>query len=315
VEIESMAVRMHMLREILYFKGGMRNMSEDHSNITVKSGLPGWLTGVLVLLGALAIAGVGYGWHNSTQLDIARQTTATDVRNIKQTVDVDLAGVKDRLARSENNNEQLQSDLSVVTKRLRITQGQLKTAREEAAQMREEATQKFTALDSSVQGVRGELTTKASTDDLKTTNGQVSEVRTDLTSTKNDLQMARSELGTLIARTHEDVEQLRRLGERDYYEFTVAGKGKSQKVGNVTVELRGVNQKKNQCDIALTAEDKRYEKKNRAANEPIFFYLQGTRVPEEVVINKIGKNEISGYVSVPKANQQKAPATGGTSGQ
>jgi uncharacterized protein (DUF2141 family) len=289
-------------------------MSENHENITVKAGSPGWIAVVMLLLGAVAVGGLAYGWYNSTQLDTTRQAVNTDVRNLKQAVDVDLAGVKDRVARSENSNEQLQSDLTVVTKRLRITQGQLKTAREEAAQMHEEAAQKMTALDTSVQGVRGELTTKANTDDLKATNGQVTEVRTDLDSTKSDLKMARSELGTLIARTHEDVEQLRRLGERDYLEFTVAGKGKSQKVGNVTVELRGVNQKKNQFDLALTAEDKRYEKKNRNANEPIFFYLQGTRQPEEVVINKIGKNEISGYVSIPKSNQQ-VPAATGTSGK
>jgi uncharacterized protein (DUF2141 family) len=288
-------------------------MSENHENITVRSGMPGWVAVAILLIGAVALGGVAYGWYNSTQVQSTHQAMTTDVRNLKQGVDVDLAAVKDRLASSENKNEQLESDLSVVTKRLRITQGQLKSAREEAAKMHEEASQKFTALDTTVEGVRGELTTKASADDLKTTNGQVSEVRTDLTSTKNDLQMARSELGTLIARTHEDVEQLRRLGERDYFEFTIAGKGKSQKVGNVTVELRGVNQKKNQFDIALTAEDKRYEKKNRAANEPIFFYIQGTRQPEEVVINKIGRNEISGYVSIPKANQQ-APAATGTSG-
>ena len=41
-------------------------------------------------------------------------------------------------------------------------------------------------------------------------------------------------------------------------------------------------------------------------NEPIFFYLHGTKIPQELVINKVGKDTVSGYVSIPKANS--APA-------
>jgi hypothetical protein len=88
------------------------------------------------------------------------------------------------------------------------------------------------------------------------------------------------------------------------------GKGKPEKIGNVTVEIRGINEKRHQFSIALTVEDKRYEKKNRAANEPIFFYIQGTRLPEELVINSVGKNKITGYLSIPKANQQQANGAG-----
>jgi len=63
----------------------------------------------------------------------------------------------------------------------------------------------------------------------------------------------------------------------------------------------------------MTVEDKRFEKKNRALNEPIFFYVTGTHIPEEIVINKVGKNTISGYVSIPKANSQTS-ATAAKSG-
>jgi hypothetical protein len=125
--------------------------------------------------------------------------------------------------------------------------------------------------------------------------------------------MARSEMGTLIARNHDEIDQLRRLGEREYVEFTVVGKNKPVKVGNVTVELKGVNEKRNQFSAAITVEDKTFEKKNRAMNEPIFFYLSGTHIPQEVVVNKVGKNTISGYVSIPKANSQTS-ATAAKSG-
>jgi hypothetical protein len=126
--------------------------------------------------------------------------------------------------------------------------------------------------------------------------------------------MARSEMGTLIARNHDEIDQLRRLGEREYVEFTVVGKNKPQKVGNVTVELKSVNQKRNQYSVVMTVEDKRFEKKNRALNEPVFFYTSGTRLPEELVINKVSKDQVSGYVSIPKANTQSASTTS-TSGR
>jgi hypothetical protein len=59
-------------------------------------------------------------------------------------------------------------------------------------------------------------------------------------------------------------------------------------------------------------EDKRYEEKNSNVNTPIFFYLSGTRQPEELVINKIGKNTITGYLSIPKANSQPGTSAAST---
>jgi hypothetical protein len=59
----------------------------------------------------------------------------------------------------------------------------------------------------------------------------------------------------------------------------------------------------------MTVEDKRFEKKNRALNEPIFFYTAGTHLPEEVVVNKVGKDQISGYISIPKVNAEQASAS------
>ena len=49
-------------------------------------------------------------------------------------------------------------------------------------------------------------------------------------------------------------------------------------------------------------------------NEPIFFYLSGTHIPEEIVVNKVGKNTISGYLSIPKANSQTAASAAAKSG-
>ena len=272
----------------------------DEYNVESKSGAS-WHLPAIIVLGLIAIGGLAFGWNASSKLDATQQAVTAQVNSFKQGVEQDMGSLKDRIAQDEKTNTDLQGDLKVVTDKLKITQGQLKKARAEAAAANQDTVQKLTALDT---GVRSELATKAATDDLKNVDTKVVGVRTDLDTTREDLKMARSEMGTLIARNHDEIDQLRRLGERDYTEFTITGKNRPQKVANVTVELKGVNPKRNQFNLAMVVEDKRFEKKNRAANEPIFFYMTGTHIPEEIVINKIGKDTISGYVSIPKANQE-----------
>jgi uncharacterized protein (DUF2141 family) len=284
-------------------------MSEERI-IETSSG-SSWQLPAIIVLGLVALGGLGFGWNASSKLDATQQQVAAQVKTVQQSVQQDMSSLKDRIAQDEKSNTDLRGDLTVVTKKLRITQGQLKSAREEAAKLHDDSTQKITALDTSV---HSELATKAATEDVKIVDTKVAKVSTDLDATKEDLKMAKSEMGTLIARNHDEIDQLRRLGERDYVEFTIAGKNKPQKVGNITVELKGVNEKKNQVNIAMTVEDKRFEKKNRALNEPIFFYISGTHIPEEVVVNKVGKDQISGYISIPKANSQTA-STSTTSGK
>lgn len=279
----------------------------DEYNVDNKSGAS-WHLPAIIVLGLIAIGGLAFGWNASSKLDATQQAVTAQVNSFKQGVEQDMSSLKDRIAQDEKANTDLQGDLKVVTDKLKITQGQLKKARAEAAAAVQDTTQKLTALDTSV---HSELATKAATDDLKNVDTKVVGVRTDLDSTREDLKMARSEMGTLIARNHDEIDQLRRLGERDYIEFTIAGKNKPQKVGNLTVELKGVNEKRGQFSVAMTAEDRRLEKKNRSLNEPIFFYLSGTKIPEELVINKVGKDTVSGYVSVPKANAQSSASSSG----
>ena len=285
-------------------------MAEDYV-VEQKTG-SSWHLPAMIVLGLLAIGGLAFGWNASSKLDTTQQAVDSKVKAMQQSVDQQMTSVKDRLASNEKANTELQGDLKLVTDKLKITQGQLKKARQEALAANNDTTQKLTALDTSV---HSELATKATTDDVKTVDTKVVNVSSDLDKTKEDLKMARSEMGTLIARNHDEIDQLRRLGERDYVEFTIAGKNKPQKVGNLTLELKGVNEKKGQYSVAMTAEDRRLEKKNRAVNEPIFFYLSGTKIPEEVVINKVGKDTISGYVSIPKANSPQGSTTSSTSGR
>jgi len=283
----------------------------DERIVETRTESPAWTLPAIVVLGLIAIGGLAFGWSASSKLDSTQQAVTTQLKTAEQAVQQDMSSLKDRLAQDEKASTDLQGDLKVVTGKLKITQGQLKKARQEAEKLNSDTTEKLTALDTSV---HSELATKATSDDVKVVDTKVVGVKTDLDATREDLKMARSEMGTLIARNHDEIDQLRRLGERDYVEFTIVGRNKPQKVGNVTVELKGVNEKHNQFSVAMTVEDKRFEKKNRALNEPIFFYTSGTHIPEEVVINKAGKNTISGYVSIPKANSQAASSNSAKAG-
>jgi chromosome segregation ATPase len=287
-------------------------MTDDTGRTTVvQEGQPGWVLPVILLVAVLAAVGLGVGWKGLSYAQESRQSLNSDLQSVKQSYTTDINSLQQRLAQNEKTNADLMGDLSVVTKKLQITQAQLRTARKDAQtdvqQVRDDETKQFQAMDTQV---NGQLATKASTDDVKEVSGQVTGVRSDLDSTKKDLQMARSEMGTLIAKNHDDIETLRRLGERDYIEFTVAAKNTPQKVGDVTIELKGTNPKKNQCNLAIVVDDKRTEKHNRTIDEPIFFYAHGQHRPMEIVINQVEKNKVAGYLSVPKPVQQPATSSG-----
>jgi hypothetical protein len=296
----------------------MSNESERNTVVVRENnGTPGWLTFAVIALAIVAVGGLGVGIWATTHSQTTRQTLTSDLQVMKQNNDKALDATNVRLAQVQNQNTTLQDDLDTITKRLRITQGELKKARADAEQARLDQANQLTAMNETM---TTQLQAKANTSDVTAVSGQVTGVRTDLDSTKTDLestkqnlQMARSELGTLIAKNHTEIDELRRLGERDYVEFTVEGKGKTQKVGGVVVELRGTNPGRNQFDLALTVDDKRVEKRGRGINEPIFFYSHGTHHPMEIVINSVEKNKVVGYLSIPKANQPAGEATGATS--
>jgi small-conductance mechanosensitive channel len=281
-----------------------KSMSEYQEPIQVTSAAtPRWVGIALVTLAAVSLLGIGIGWSALNHANSVEQTTQASVKQAND-------ALAQKLAREDEINQQLQSDLKVVTDKLNVTQSDLVKARKQGRQSSVTIDKKIAGLESSV---NTQLAAKASADDVNKLNTDVTGVRSDLDATKNNLQMARSEMGTLIARNHDEIDQLRRMGTRDYFEFTVTRKAGSQKVGAVQVELKGTNQKKNQFTINVLADDKTFEKKNRSVNEPIFFYTGGSHAALELVINKVTKSTASGYLSVPKS-AGSTPASASTSG-
>ena len=276
---------------------------QEESIHTTTTATPRWVGLAVAALAGISLLGVGVGWSALNHAKSVEQETQTSV---KQSNDA----LAQKLAREDEINQQLQSDLKVVTDKLNVTQSDLIKARKQNKQSSAAVDKKLAGLESSV---NTQLAAKANADDVNKLNTDVTGVKSDLDATKNNLQMARSEMGTLIARNHDEIDQLRRMGTRDYFEFTVNRKGGAQKVGAVQVELKNTNQKKNQFTINVLADDKTFEKKNRSVNEPIFFYTGGSHAALELVINKVTKSSASGYLSVPKAPGSTA-ASASTSG-
>jgi Tfp pilus assembly protein PilV len=268
------------------------------------AGAPRWVGLAVAVLGGVSVLGLGVGLSALNHANSIQQTTEASVR---QSTDA----LSQRLAKEDEINQQLQSDLKVVTDKLNLTQTQLITARKQTKATTVAVDKKLSGLESSV---NSQLATKANTDDVNKLNGDVNGVKTDLDATKNSIQMARSEMGTLIARNHDEIDQLRRMGQRDYFEFTVTRKSGAERVGSIQVELKDTNTKKNQYTINVLADDKSFEKKNRSVNEPIFFYTGGSHAALELVVNKVSKTTASGYLSVPKS-AGTASASASPSGQ
>ena len=278
----------------------------DDKVVAVEKGAPGWVAPAVVVAVLLAFVGAWFGWSASSQLHETQQAISTDMQKADQNLAKEVAEVRQQVAVTEKASAELQSDLGVMAKRLNVTQGQLKKAHDETARLQEENAKQLAAIDTAV---KSELAGKASTDEVRAVSTEVTGVRTDLNATIENLKMARGELGTLIARNSEEIAVLRRLGERDYLEFTIEGK-QAQKVGAITVQLRGTNAKRSQFSVAMTVDDLQVEKKNRQANEPIYFYSRGGRQPLELVVNKVEKNKVVGYLSVPKSNQVATASSG-----
>jgi hypothetical protein len=278
-------------------------MSDERQDVVIadEATAPRWVGIVVVALAVVSLVALGAGWTASTRSKQLEQSLAAQAQASKQSDDV----ISQRLAKAEDTNAQLEGELSVVTDKMKLTEGELTRARSQAKKIKADDAKELAEMQNQT---NAQLATKASVDDVNKIGTDVNGVKTDLDTTKNNLQMARGEFGTLIARNHDEVEELRRLGERDYYEFTIDKRNSREKVGNLMVELHATNLKRSQYGVTIFVDDQRHDKKNLTANEPLYFFQSGARAPLEFVVNQVGKDKISGYLSVPKANSTHAQA-------
>ncbi len=193
-------------------------------------------------------------------------------------VSSDKLGLTQRdLARARRLANNIQKEQKVAVNQLSDAI-EMKASTEELNRLQEESAARFSNLSSSISGTQR-----------------------DLDATKEALAGTRDELGGLIAGNREELMALARRTDRDYFEFALAKKGARQKIGSVMIELRKVDSKRNLYTVRLAYDDKWTEKRNKSINEPVYFYPVGAPQPLELVINKIDKRGVTGYISTPRS--------------
>jgi hypothetical protein len=146
-------------------------------------------------------------------------------------------------------------------------------------------------------------------------SSEVGNVRTEVASTKSELQKTiadlksvRGDMGVqsgLIATNSTELAALRSLGDRNYFDFKLAKTKAPQRVGDVAIRLTKTDEKKNKFTITVIADDKTVEKKDKNINEPIQFYVAKARIPYEIVVNTVSKDQIAGYLATPKVQSAR----------
>ncbi len=142
---------------------------------------------------------------------------------------------------------------------------------------------------------------------VTTVKEEIDKTRAELDKTIADLSSVRGDLGVqsgLIATNGQELAALKRLGERNYYEFDMRKSNQPQKVGPVRIKITGTDRKRNRYSIDLWADDKKIVKRRKTLLEPVQFYVHGSRVPYELVVNKIDKDNIAGYLATPKDDRR-----------
>src|SRR3984893_1326345 len=269
---------------------------QESYNYEGTAGTPRWIAVAVILL-FIALPALGYvGYSPQSRLD-ANLNKAQD-QNKLLTAELDQAN--SRLA-------DLKGHIDVTEQKMHMTQAELANARTRAeafrkdqlaadqkfaadfTQAQKETNQKFDALGNEVGGAKK---------DIEAT-------RSDLEATKGKLERATGDMGVmsgLIAHNRDDLEDLKRRGDRNYYEFKIAKSKTAQKVGPVQITLNKVDQKKSKYTVTVFVDDRSIEKKDKTAGEPVQFYVRGgSRMPPyEFVVFEVGKNQITGYLATPK---------------
>jgi hypothetical protein len=174
---------------------------------------------------------------------------------------------------------------------------------EAAAQMKTELTEAVSNVEKTAVSKITEVSTEVGA--VKT---EVASAKSEMERTIQDLRRVRGDLdgtSSLVATNGKELQALKAMGERNYFEFNI-GKGKEPKrVGDVSVVLKKADPKRNRFTIELVADDKRVEKKDKNLNEPVQFYVSKARQPYEIVVNEVKKDQIVGYLATPKVQASR----------
>jgi len=267
-------------------------------------GTPRWIivlfAVLFVALGALAY--FGYSAQTRLQQELAK----SEEQNKILTAQLDQANA--RLA-------DLKGQMDVTSQKIGMTQAELAEARSRAEAIRKQQTASDQRLSQEISAAQKESEAKigAVATDVTGAKKDIEATKSDLEATKSKLERSMGDMNVmsgLIARNHDDLEELKRRGDRNYYEFTLQRAKTPERVGPVQMSLNKTDPKKSKYTMTVLVDDKPIEKKDKTAGEPVQFYVKGSAKisPYEIVVFDVGKTQITGYLATPKDTGAGAPA-------
>jgi len=287
------------------------NPTDNNNQTSPKSGRGTWA--IPVLAGAFALS-LGINGYQSVRLhDVNRevdtvqeQVTAlqANLSSIDKTLQDNLGVVRTdldatRKETQENMNKAaMAAQIAARRHADKIVSNLAKSEEAKAKQMTEELTQvKETTLQANSK--IADVTT-----DVGAVRQDVVKTQSELQATITDLRRATGDMGVmsgLIATNAKELGALRELGDRNYWEFELPRNGKAHRVGDIQLAVRKTDVKRSKFTVDVIADDRKIEKKDKTANEPVQFYvLSKARQPYELVVNEVTKNSVKGYLAVPK---------------
>jgi hypothetical protein len=275
----------------------------ENVHTTDASALPRWV----LLLFAVAFVLVGYLLFASYSQNQALQKGLADANKKSMTLVAEIDKTNTRVA-------DLKGQLDVTSQKLGLTQDELARARGLAQSLKREQQQNDQKLRQEIGQMEADTSTKFGevATEISGTKSDVAATKADLESTKTKLQSTIGDLGVqsgLIARNHDEVQELKRLNERDIFEFSLTkSSGAPEHVGPIQIALRKVDQKKYKFTMNVIADDKSIEKKDKTVGEPVQFYVRGARAPYEIVVFEVSKDTAKGYLSTPKSAGAAPPS-------
>jgi len=205
-----------------------------------------------------------------------------------------------RLAAAQS---EMKANADTLAEKVGMTQKELEE-RSSALQRQQRVTEKLTEQQKKQQEALG-----AVTGEVAGVKSDVGGVKSDVASTKSELEATKAKLertigdlgiqSGLIATTREDLELLKHRGDRNYYEFTLRKKQRTP-ISTVSFELKKTDPKKGKFTLNVLADDKTIEKKDRTMMEPMQFYTGRDRQLFEVVVFKVDRDTVTGYLATPK---------------
>jgi hypothetical protein len=243
-----------------------------------------------VLIGYLLYAGNDTRTRIENELSQSNSKQAVMAKQIEQTNSV----VAD-----------LRGKLEVTTQKLGFTQSELAQARTLAQNIRDSQKASDEKLTAQIGQAKQEADAKIGqvSTDLTGAKGDITATKQDLEATKAKLTSTVGDLGVqsgLIARNQEELDQLKRQGERNIFEMHLTKSKTPTHVGPIQITLTKTDPKKFKYTLMVVADDKTIEKKDKTADEPVQFYIHGVPRPYEIVVFDVTKDKVNGYLSTPK---------------